>query len=471
MKPISPPSSILLWVAGILFLLMLQGCSFLAAETVREPDPGFIPPAFSGQPKKTAQRQAWWHSFHNQELNGLIRTALGQNLTIKQAWARLSQARARAVAAGADRLPDLALTADTAHSRYGTKNRFSRTGSTENYALGLASSYEIDLWGRIRSEQEAAVLSATASREDLAAAATTVAAQVARRWVSVVAQKMHLALLQRQLEANETMLALLELRFRKSLATALDVLQQRQVVERSRARIPLVRRSERLLIHELALLLGKAPQEMPSITTTALVIPDSVPRTGLPIQLLKERPDVRAAVTRVTAADWQAVAARADRLPSLVLAVSGVFEDGDLSLLLENWTLRLAADLTAPIFDGQKRQAAADLAAAQTEESLAFLRETVLAAMGEVEDALVREQTLAQHLAGLADELDAAQMTLSEARSRYRNGLNDYLPVLTALLSVQSLEGDLIDRRADQILARIDLYRSLGGRWTDDLAP
>ncbi|MBI9085957.1 MAG: efflux transporter outer membrane subunit [Desulfobacterales bacterium] len=451
-------------------MLLAVGCTLRQAAPA--PDPVMeLPQAFSGQKVQAVSRAKWWRTFENDELDRLILAALSANLTLEEAWARLRQVRAQAVGAGAGRFPDLTVTAGAAHSRQRADTTSPPARATDQYTLGLTSRYELDLWGRIRSEQEAAVLSAAASREDLAAAATTVVAAVTERWLGIVAQRMHRARLFEQIKTNETMLELVELRFRKSMSSALDVLQQRQVVERSLAQLPLVDRDEQLLINELALLLGQMPPHAPEIRTESVDLPATAPEAGLPIQLLTKRPDVRAAAKRLRAADRRVAAARADRLPNLRLTASGLVQAGQTAILLENWLISLAADLTAPIFDGDRRLAAVDAASAEAEQFMAVFKKTVLTAVKEVEDALVREAALRRYLAGLEAELAAAERTLDEARSRYRNGLNDYLPVLTALLSVQGLERDLIDRRTDLILARVGLYRALGGAWTDDLEP
>lgn len=465
--PAKPKSNLSLFrfqsVAAAVLAAVVAGCALDGVETKREVDVGFLPSAYSAGQTRPEPAGPWWRTIGNAELHTMVETALADNPSLVQARARVRKARAEAEAAGADRWPDLTASAGSVHGRQRIRNGAERTVSLEDYSLGLTSVYETDFWGKIRQEEEAALLSAEAAREDLNAAATAVAAQVAERWVRIVAQRMHRELLQSQLQANRTLLELVDLRFRNALASALDVFQQRQVVERSRARLPLVERTERLLSHELALLLGMAPTGAPAIATETIDLPDPVPGVGLPIQLLTARPDVRAALLRIRAADRRANAARADRLPGLRLTASGLFEAGEAALLLDNWLIRLVSSLTAPLLDGNRRRAAVDAAVADAEAAVAAFREVLLAAVGEVEDALAREETLRRHLDGLAGELAAAQRTLGEARSRYRNGLDDYLPVLTALLAVQGLEQDILDRRTELILARVDLHRALGG--------
>jgi len=437
----------------------------------RTPPESELPRTYSNLDAESTPRQRWWEEFNDPQLNELIAEALGSNLTLQEGWARLRQAGALAVQAGAALYPDLSAEAGTSIGRQRTADGRTKTEGVEQYSLGLLSNYEIDLWGRIRSEKEAALLSASATREDLNTAAITLAAAVTERWARIISQRMQKRLLEKQLAINLTLVELIELRFRKSLASALDVFQQRQVVESSRAQIPLVEQSERLLLNELALLLGKSPQSAPDIRRETLISPSDVPETGLPVQLLTARPDVRAAALRLQSADWQVAAARADRLPSIRLTGGAAYQAGELDLLLDNWLLNLGANLTAPLFDGRRRAAEVERTRAVVAENLAAYRRTILTAIKEVEDALVSEEKLRRHINGLDAQLNAAQNALNEAGLRYRKGLNDYLPVLTQLVAVQNLERDLIQRKTDLLVSRVNLYRALGGTWTDSLSP
>lgn len=439
------------------------------APAKRVPEQGVVPSAYSNASGKAETVQRWWETFGDEQLNQLVEEALGNNYSLQQSWARLKQAKALAVRSGADLYPDLTLNGAASVGRRQTSNGQTVTDTVENYVLGLSSNYEIDLWGRIRSEQEAAMLSASASRQDLNTAALTLTANVASRWIGVLSQRMQKQLLERQLEANKTLVELVELRFHKALASALDVFQQRQLVAQTQAQIPLVEQGERQLLNELTLLLGRTAFQIPHITSHAFEIPTNVPATGLPVQLLTARPDIQAAMARLESADWDVAAAKADRLPSLKLSAGATYQTEDLNLLWDNWLINLVGNLTAPLLDGRRRKAEVDRLEAIAEENLAAYRQTILTAIREVEDALVSEEKLQAHLQGLDIQLDAAENALNEARSRYRKGLSDYLPVLTQLLTVQNLERTIIQRKADLLLARVNLHRALGGTWPDQL--
>jgi outer membrane protein TolC len=140
-------------------------------------------------------------------------------------------------------------------------------------------------------------------------------------------------------------------------------------------------------------------------------------------------------------------------------------------VLFDNWVLSLASNLVAPILDGGRRAAEVDRTRAVVNENLMLYRETVLTAIKEVEDALVRERKQREHIEGLKLTINAARRALEQATERYRRGISDYLPVLTQLLAVQGLERDLIQQENFLVNDRISLYRALGGTWVNNLAP
>lgn len=452
----------------LLVTLATTACSPFAPAPRIAPE-GDLPAHYSLYDPTAQPLDRWWQTLGDPQLEALIDQALTQGFTLVEAWARLNQVRARTLQTAAALYPEVSGAAETAVGRRRTEGQGSR--GEEFYSLGLISAYELDLWGRVRSESEAARRAENATREDLNAAAMTVAAEVAQRWAEIISQRLQKRLLERQLETNETFLELIELRFRNAITSALDFYQQQQVVEGVRAQIPLVETEEALRRHELAILLGKPPRTALAIDRDSLPLPTDVPSTGLPADLLAARPDIRAAGLRLAAADWQVAAARANRLPALRLTAEASYQADRFDALFDNWLANLAGSLTAPLFDAGRRRAQVDEAIAVADESLSVYRRTVLTAIKEVEDALVREAKQRENLAALAAQTDAARRALEEAGNRYLKGLSDYLPVLTQVLAVQSLERTVIQRQTDLLLARISLYRALGGHWTDRLTP
>ena len=341
------------------------------------------------------------------------------------------------------------------------------TFTTESYGLGLTMSYELDLWGRLRASQRSAVLDLEATREDLYAAMQTIAGQVVLSWLDLLLEDQVLAILDDQLEANETTLELIELRYRKGLATALDVYQQRQAVEQVRATIPPLEAQRQVLLHQLAVLMGRTPRSDLELAADTFPSLGVLPEQGLPADLLAQRPDVRAAGLRLRSADWEVCAARADRLPTINLTGSASYGAEEWDLLFDNWMAVLGASVTGPLFDAGRRKAEVERTRAVVDRSLAAYKGTVLTAIQEVENALVLESRQREYITALKAQSEAAHATHREALGRYQKGLSDYLPVLSALTNAQSLERSLVQAEHDLLMYRVQLHLALGGSWME----
>jgi NodT family efflux transporter outer membrane factor (OMF) lipoprotein len=337
--------------------------------------------------------------------------------------------------------------------------------TTKEHSLGLAGSYELDLWGRIHSSLEAERLTARASMEDVHTAFMTLSGQIAENWIKILQVRKEQALIKAQIATNETYLEVLELRFDKSLSSALDVLQQREVLARSQTLLPPLEASEQVLLNETAVLLGKSPHFDLGLNQDTLPDPLGIPTTGIPADLLAQRPDVRAAGLRLHAAEWEIASAQADRLPAITLTAQAEYSSDQFNTLFDNWLANLAAGLTGPIFDGKRRSAEVDRVRAVAKERLALYEQTVMQAVRDVENALVNGKKQQAYLDATTEQLGIAKMALEQAKERYQNGIVDYLTVLTSLLNVQSLERNLVQRQADLLLYQIALHRALGGAW------
>ncbi len=458
--------------------LLLPGCAVFRAPDRDFSESPYVPDEFSmtavdsrrDSVESTPAYGPWWERFASPELNRLVSTSLSDNLSIAEAYARLTQARARAVQSGAARWPDLSLEADgsrTEQRRPGTDGSFA-TVETKSYGAGLASSFELDLWGRTRALHESGRAERSAAREDLQATAITISAEVTLRWLALLAQRQRLDLLHQQLDANERLLELTELRFAKSQATALDVLRQRDAVSAVRAQLPTETAREATLLHEIAVLLGKPPRTELGITSRSLPEPPPVPDAGLPIELLTRRPDLQSAAYRLQSADWNVSAARADRLPSIRLSASGGLRAGTIADLLEGTITQLSGNLVAPLFEGGARKAEVARTRGAVEEQLAAYHGLVLQAVQEVEGALIQEQSQSERIREVERQLENANLTYAESLSRYRKGIIDFLPVLDAQEKAQETERSLVTAKYERLAFRVQLHRALGGDWVDE---
>lgn len=434
----------------------------------REMPEGMIPESFSLDIPDRETDDFWWKEFNSRELEELIEIAFTNNLSLEKAWARLEQARAAVTMQGSSLVPGVEASAGNTWSKQNTDDG---TVTSEGYSLALACSYELDLWGRLRAERNSTRLEFAATMEDLNTAAISLASEIATVWLNIISQRRQIEILQKQLETNKMYLELMELRFNKSMASVLDVYQQRQAVDRIKAEIPAAEAAEKIYMHSLALLLGRPPKACPEIKTADFPSMNGLPPAGIPAGLLETRPDIRAAQYRLQAADWSISAARADRLPSIRLSASAGYSSDKMSSLFDNWILSLANEIVAPIIDGKHRAAEVTRAKAEARAYLADYRSTVLTAIREVEDSLVRETKQDERIKLLEEQASTARKALDEAHRRYTAGLNDYLPVLLQALETDKLERSLISEKASLLIYRIALYKSLGGTWTSRLGP
>jgi len=449
----------------LLGLLLAAGCSFLP-DRDDPAEPAGVPESFSREGSGRPFPERWWEDFASEELNRLITEALGSSFTLRQVEARLRQAEASARISGSERYPRVDLAGEGGATRSRTETGGEGTTSTsENYALFLAASYEIDLWGRVRSTYRQADLLSAAAGEDLAAARITLAGEVTDRWLREVDLRSRLELARRQIETNRTYRELLLLRRRRGLATALAVFQQDGIVAATEALVPVLESELETVRHELAVLLGRPPRADLGLASDRLPGRKPLPGLGLPAELIGNRPDIRAAFSRLESADWGVAAARAGRLPALTLAGSAGYRSGESATLFDSWFAAFAGGLLAPLLDGGSRAAEVDRTRAEAEERLAAYRETVLQALREVEDALVREEKQADYIAALRRQLAAAGNALGQARLRFRKGEIEYLDILSSLNSTQSLERELLVAERDLLRYRVALYRALAGSW------
>ena len=402
---------------------------------------------------------SWWLDFDDDSLTQLIDQALSDNFSLLLVRERIEEARAFANQAGASLLP----TVDGQGTISSLRN-YQENTSNDFFLLGLAASYEIDLWGRLRSKRDAFVLDMQATEADYHAAAITLAAETAITWYQLVETELQLDLLNRQKETNTKVLELIAVQFRAGQVGIADVLQQRQLVESNVGAAAGLRAAIQVLQHQLAILTGVPPGTINLPQSRQLPTLPLLPETGIPLDLLSERPDVESSFLRLRAADSRVASAVANQLPRLALSADFSTSGNSSRDLFNNWFSTLAANLFGPIFDGGQRQA--EVAG---NESIAQQRfyshgQRVLEAIGEVENSLIREKEQQINLESLDTQLQYATETIGHVAHRYRQGAEDYQRVLLALLSQQSLQRTILDGKLQLIEYRIALYRALSGR-------
>jgi NodT family efflux transporter outer membrane factor (OMF) lipoprotein len=422
-----------------------------------------LPDTFSQSGSDVAPSK-WWLAFNDDQLNTLIEQALADNPGLLATWSRLEQARALARKSGAPLWPGLDGSADASSSW----SKQTTNSTTNQFTLGLTASYELDLWGRLAASRDAAVLDAQASFEDFRAAAISLTAQIASAWFQLVAQRAQIVLLKEQYKTNEQHLELITLQFRTGSASASDVLQQRQTLENSRGNRLIAESNEKVLEHQLAVLIGKAAGSINLPRQLQLAGLPPQPATGIPSELIQQRPDVKKAFLRLQSADRQLAAAVADQFPRVSLQASTSSTESSTVNLFQNWGTTLAGNLVMPLFDGGRRKAEVERSRAAYEVLLHQYTESILTASQEIEDALIRERQQQAYVESLAQQNSLLQAASGQVRDRYMHGSETFLRFLTTLLSYQNMQRTELQAKEQLIEYRISLYRSLAGGWDMD---
>ncbi|MEZ4461801.1 MAG: efflux transporter outer membrane subunit [bacterium] len=339
------------------------------------------------------------------------------------------------------------------------------------FQVSAPVSYELDVFGKLAKQREAADLDVRASQSDVQALAITMAAQVTEAWLDIVTARQRTKLLRDQIDVASRYLELTQLRLSQGLATALDVNSQQGDIYGLEARLEQALGAEQVAVFRLEALLGQEPTGALNVDSAELPELAMFPDVGVPATVLSERPDVQAAWIRLEAADARTAAAARNRLPTIRLSANVFLQASELGNLFDELFWSLAGQVTQPVFEGGRRDAAVDQSAAQAKERLYAYGSAVIRAIQEVQTAVVQEQHQTVVLQKLLDQQGVAQTALDLARERYRSGTLDYLRVLTSLRTVQAAEQSVLDARRQQFSLRVQTCRALGGSWTQDLNP
>jgi len=451
-------------IAAGLALATLGGC----ATTSPVPQPAVEVPAAwreAPQPARADVSLDWWRAFESAELAELIAAALAGSPDLAAAAERVRQAEALVRVAGASLYPtlDLGLSA----IRRDTRADEGPAIQVETTNAALSAAYEIDLWGRLASGVRAAESSLAASRYDLETARLTLVAGVATAYFDLLSLRDRLTAARENVAIAERVLALVEARVRNGAASPLDLVRQRAATTTQRAAIPPLELQERQTLSALAVLVGRPPAGFDPGTRSvaALAIPEVAP--GLPSELLVRRPDLAAAEAQLLGANADLAVARTALLPSISLTGSAGLASGALLAFNSPATIvSVAAALAQPIFDGGRRGAQVDAAAARERELVELYRGAILAAFADVENALAAAGRNAQQEALQRQVRDEAQEALRLAEVRYRAGADDLLVVLDAQRTLFQAQDQVAQARRARLQTAVSTFRALGGGWT-----
>ncbi len=467
-------------------LLFLPGCT--VGPDYHRPAPlgnNSVPSAFSvpaqpaaagvwkpAEPSAHLPRGPWWQTFGEPALDRLETLASSNNQVLAVALARYDEARASVKIARADLLPQVQL--DPSYTRQRTSFNQPQNGKAANisptyntFTAALQAGWEVDLWGRVRRQVQAARAQLAASAADVQAVKLSVQAEVAADYFTLRDIDVEYDLIKRTVEAYRRSLELTVNRRKGGVASDLDVSQAQTQLRTTEAALPALRLDRTRLLHALAVLCGQPATgfRLEGDRADLASVPD-VP-VALPSELLERRPDISAAEQRMAAANAQVGVAQGAFYPRVQFNGLAGFQSVDAATWFD-WPSRFWAvgpSLELPLFTGGRNRAQLAQARAFYDENVAQYRQTVLSAFQEVEDQIAALQLLKAQLDAQEAALIAARRTLEVANNRYKSGLVTYLEVATAQSAALTVERTVVQLRGGELVAAVGLIKALGGDW------
>ena len=455
---------------------VLAGGCMLGPDYVRpalEQPAGFkSPTADAAGPPITAD---WWRLYAEPELDQLVTTAQESNQTLRQAVARVDEARALARVAGSYLYPTVSNDPSYSRTRYSgtrastiTGRQVARGVEVSNWIIPIDLSYEIDVWGRVRRSFESARAAAAAAADDVGVVRLTVETDVAQYYYTIRALDAQIQILKDTVVGYEEQVRILSVQLRTGLVSGIVVSQAQAQLKATQAQLQNTERARADTEHALAILCGRPA---PSFTLAAKPLKEASPPVvpaGLPAQLLTRRPDVAEAEKNVAAANAQIGVATAEFYPRFILTSSAGFQSANAAMLFD-WQSRVASimpSVSIPIFQGGRLRANLEATKARHRQTVAAYVNQVLVAYGDVEDSLTDVHAFGQQVGSLRDAVAESQNYLRLAQVQYRQGLVDYLLVIDAERTLLANQLSLAETVNLQMTASVRLIKALGGGWT-----
>ena len=462
-------------------LMLMAGCT-VGPRYVKPAPPAPAPDAWKTQPpwqpaapKDSVPKGEWWQVFHDDTLNGYEQQLLQANQALVAARDRLNQARSLARIATAAYFPQVSTDPNAARQR-GSGNRPLNGASaaliqprpyTQNvYSIPFSLSYEVDLFGRVRKNVEAANASLQSTAADVGNVQLVLSAELAADYFTLRELDAEYQVVQESVDYQRKALELVQRRHEGGVASGLEVAQQATVLDSTLSQASLVQESRAQYEHAIAVLVGQPATSFNISPAPLKATPPPVP-LGVPSDVLERRPDISTLEREVAYENAQIGLARAAFYPHITLSSAGGLQSTDIASLFSAPSLfwSLGADALEPIIQGGRNRANLAATRAAYEQAVANYRQSVLTAFQEVEDGISNLSTLSQALTTQAQAVADARRALDIANNRYTGGVTTYLDVITAettLLNSERLETQLLGQ---QMVSSVYLVKALGGGW------
>ncbi len=468
-----PPLALLLKRSACLggVAVLLSAC---AVKPPDHPPPAVpLPAQFAAAPPDASPvSERWWEAFGDARLNAFVDDALVRNPGIGQAIARARIAEAQVRVTGADRLPQVSGGFDSSRQRQSLPTlpglSDGGTSTTNNHALSLDVSWELDLWGRLSALSTASQAEALAAQAQLRGVRQAIAAETVRLYVAIVQARAQVELSERTVRSLAEMARQIDNRVQVGITSPADGMLASANLESARAGLEQRRESLARVVRQLEILMGDYPAATLASADVLPAVPP-LPGAGVPAGLLARRPDILAADWNLQAAGYRLGAAQRSFLPSLTLAASAGSVGSELSELFSSGNViwSIAGRVLQPIFQGGRLRAQVEVVEGQRDEALSAYAETALAALAEVETALAVDEYLARREAALALSASAAEEAVRVSFNRYLQGIDPFLNVLESQQRALDGRSAAIAARQTRLDNRVDLHLALGGGFAD----
>jgi multidrug efflux system outer membrane protein len=412
---------------------------------------------------------AWWDLLHDEQLQQLIRLALEENKDLQRAVATVEEFRARALVARSDFLPGVTVATSLPAGR---KANFLFPGfaSPFNYYLLGNLAWEVDVWGRVRRSNEAALAELLSKEENRRALAIQLVSVVGEAYFNLLQFDTQLDIARRTLQSWEESVRIAQARLRQGVSSRLDLDQFEAERANAAARAAELERQMVQAENHLSVLVGRKPFTIPrGKPLMEQLVPPDVP-AGLPSELLERRPDLLVAEQQLAAATARIGAAKAERFPKITLTGLLGVAHPELSLLFTDASSFgvAGAALAGPVLNAQVLGFQQEAVEAQSRQALAHYQQSVLTAFREVEDSLIAVRTARTQNGAQQQQVTALQSALKLAELRYKGGLANYLDVLVARRNLFEAELGMTATRRLHLVSVVQLYKALGGGWSPD---
>ncbi|WP_162272305.1 TolC family protein [Thalassotalea crassostreae] len=434
----------------ICFLLMLTACSQRQEVEVEELQ---LANSFVEQ-GNAAIDSNWWHSFNNDQLTLLVEQGLRDNLSLKASDLRLKSSSIDAQIAGADLNPDLRLFANASAPT-------DDLGTIKSASVGISSSWEIDLWGRLAANEEKAYWQYQGQQALHRARANLVAGNITNAWFGIVSAQEKKQVLATQYQRTQDALIAISRRFALGKSSVTNIWQQQKLLKS--IEVQQAKNLTELSLNQqtLALWLGIPTSKLESIDFHLLPTLPETPEMGVPAEALKYRPDIEQALAKIKAANENLSVAISAQYPRITLGANYSTSKNNAQDLFDDWKGNLIASLAMPLFDSGTTKNVVKQRKLELQALIFDYQRVWLEAIASVDQVLINEAQLVKVSKNLISQLDLAKRTEKLTMIKYLNGKADYIELLKAQESILSIEQQVIDANKRLATNRVLLYREL----------